>query len=100
MSYVQGEISEAVVWRLEFECYARVRAREVGLGVVGGEVGGATSGVGVGIWVEEGEGDGDVCGGCTAARDAGGARALDVHGGDIKGRKSGGNGEGEEEEER
>ncbi len=98
MSHIEREIPETVVWRLELECQAGIRAGEVGARVVGGQVGGAAGGVGVGVWVEEGEGDGDVGGGGAAAGDAGGAGALDVHGGDFEGREGGGEGEWEEEE--
>ncbi len=98
MSHIEREIPEAVVGRLELESQAGVRAGEVGYGVVGGEIGGAACGVGFSVWVQEREGDGDVGGGGAAAWDAGGAGALDVHGGDFEGEEGGGEGEGEEDE--
>lgn len=100
MSHIEREIPKTVVWRFELECQAGIRAGQVGARVVGGQVSGAAGGVGVGVWVEEGEGDGDVGGGSATTRDAGRAGALDVHGGDFKGREGGGKGEGEEEKGR
>ncbi len=84
---------------LKLEGHGRICTRHVRLRVVGREVRRPARGIRVGVWVLQDERDRHVRGGGAAAGDAGGAGALDVHGGDEEGGEGGGEGEREEGEE-